>query len=424
MVSGGEEPVRAPAPRLDLESLPSAASRPLAIRLSPPGERAVRGGHPWVFAGSIESVSRPGEAGDTAVIFDRKGRFLAVGLFDPEGPIRIRILQQGEPAQVGSELFRDRIEQALARRRGLVEDTSTTGYRVLHGEGDGMPGLVLDRYGDAAVLKLYSSAWIPHLPAVVEGIREVLAPEVLLALASRQVAQARGCPAPLREGAVLQGDYAGEGLAFVEAGLRFEAHPLTGHKTGFYLDQRENRGRVRERTGGLRVLNVFSYTGGFSVAAAAGGGTEVTSVDLSAPALAQAERHFVLNPEAAEATVHRTVQGDAFEVLKRLGRDGARFGVVVVDPPSFAQKGSQTERALEAYGSLTRLALGILEPGGLLVQASCSSRVEEAAFFARLLEAAGAAGRPLTEVMRAGHPEDHPIGFPEGAYLKCLFARG
>ncbi len=423
--------------KLDPDALPHPSPHPLAVRLHPPAERAVRDGHPWVFETGIRSVDLTGRsdeaapsegngrpaAGDIAVIFDRKDRFLAVGLFDPASPIRIRVLNHGEPAQVGPDLFRDRLEQALERRASLTADPRTTGYRVVHGEGDGLPGLVLDRYGDQAVLKLYSGIWLPRLREVVPTVRRLLGSSTVLGLVSRNLADEPHCPAPLRRGTVLAGQDDSGPFPFLESGLRFEAHPVEGHKTGFYLDQRENRRRLEARTRGARVLNVFSYTGGFSLYAARGGARNVISVDRSRPALRQAERHFELNVQAARDTRHRTMEGDAFRIMDELAGHGERFGVVVVDPPSFAKEASQVEGALEAYARLTVLAMAVLEPGGLLVQASCSSRVSADDFSGRVHRAVADGGRSLVNQHRTGHPVDHPATFPEGHYLKCLFAR-
>lgn len=357
------------------------------------------------------------------MVFDRKNRFLAVGLFDPNSAIRLRILRKGTPVPVGPELFRKRLKEAARRRASLAADPGTTGHRLVHGEADELPGLVLDRYGEGIVLKLYSAIWLPWLGAVAAAVDELFEPRPLVGLVSRRLARDEALPDELREGAVLSGSPDSLPLAFLESGLRFEAHPLLGHKTGFYLDQRENRRRVEELAPEARILNVFSYTGGFSLYAARGGAREVVSVDVSGPALEQAERHFELNRDAVGSAVHRSQQGDAFQLMEQLGEEGQLFEIVVVDPPSFAQKAAQREGALDAYRALTRLALGVLSPGGVLVQASCSSRVPEDPFFAAVHAAARGVGRPLEEMARTGHPVDHPVTFPEGAYLKCLSAR-
>jgi len=361
------------------------------------------------------------------VVFDRKGRFLAVGLFDPDSPIRLRILNQGTPVPVGPAFFRERVQAALDGRRTLLDDPQTTGFRLLNGEGDRLPGLVVDRYGPTLVMKLYSPVWLPRLREVVPPLVELLEPDAIIGLSSRKLANHPMCPPVLRGGALLHGSDPGAALPFLESGLHFQAHPVEGHKTGFYLDQRANRRQVEDDVRSLaqahrsvRVLNVFSYSGGFSLYAARGGAAQVTSVDRSEPALEQARRHFELNAQVAQATTHETLAGDAFQVMEELGRQGERFHLVVVDPPSFAKEASQVPGALAAYGKLTRLALPLIQSGGILVQASCSSRVEAAPFFDAIHQVAGPR---IREIRRTGQPLDHPAGFPEGHYLKCLFAR-
>jgi 23S rRNA (cytosine1962-C5)-methyltransferase len=404
------------------------------VRIVPAAERALRAGHPWLFASSIRQVSGEPRPGDPAAIFDRKNRFLAAGIWDPEGPIRVRVLASGTPERIGNTLFAARFEAAEARRKVLVDDPTTTGVRLAFGESDGLPGVVVDRYGDHLVVKIYSVAWTPHLVALAAALEAVFAPAGVVLLPARRVRESPLALPALREASLLAGTLpagdaeAGElpgTLPFLEHGLRFEAHPLQGHKTGFYLDQRDNRQRLAEHAAGASVLNVFSYTGGFSLAAARGGAREVTSLDTSGPALAQARRHFELNRhlDAVAAARHDTLQGDAFQVMEKLAREGRRFEVVVVDPPSFAKEARQAGGALAQYGRLTALALRLLTPGGCLVQASCSSRVAAEDFFQRVHQAAREAGRPLEELARTGQPLDHPVVWPESAYLKALWAR-
>jgi 23S rRNA (cytosine1962-C5)-methyltransferase len=219
------------------------------------------------------------------------------------------------------------------------------------------------------------------------------------------------------------GEPPSEPIHFTENGLAFAADVVQGQKTGFFLDQRDNRARVRGLAAGKRVLNVFAYTGGFSVYAAAGGAREVVSLDVSAPALAHAARNFALNQAlpAVAACQHSTWAADAFEALAGLAAQPP-FDLVVVDPPALAKQAAETQPALRAYERLTRLSLAALAPGGTLVIASCSSRVSAVAFFAAVQRAARAAGRPLVEFDRTGHAIDHPVRFPEGAYLKCVYA--
>jgi 23S rRNA (cytosine1962-C5)-methyltransferase len=440
--------MRPPPPNVDPASLANASGRRLAVRIRPSAERALRAGHPWLFDESITSISESGRgrdavhagdvassgdaaragdgarAGDIAVVFDAKNRFLAAGLYDPESPIRVRVLVHGAPDEIGQAFFRRRIADALGRRRDMASD-QTTALRLLNGGSDGMAGLVADLYDRTLVLELFSAAWLPHLGDVVAAFDELLAPERVLLLAAKRVASGDAYPPELRDGAVLRGEAAAGGIPFLENGLRFEAHPFQGHKTGFYLDQRDNRRRLGERTDGARVLNVFAYTGAFSVYAARGGAREVVSVDVAAPALAQAERHFELNADdpGVSACRHRTVKGDAFEVMAAMADEGAAFDCVVVDPPSFTRAARHRQGALRAYRSLTRLAVRLLRPGGLLVQASCSSRIGREEFYAAVDAEVRAAGRSLTAVEHTGHPPDHPIGFPEAEYLKCVWGR-
>jgi 23S rRNA (cytosine1962-C5)-methyltransferase len=399
----------------------------MAVRAVPGAERALREGHPWLYADSIREQSREGAPGDLAVVFDRKGRFLAVGLYDPHSSIRVRVLQHGEPAPIGRAWFAARVAAAAARRAPLRDRppaARTTGYRLVHGENDGLPGLVVDRYAETLVMKLYTAAWVPHLQDVVAALADVVPARRLVLRLGRAMRDRPEYLHGLEDGAVLSGPPLDGPVLFWENGLRFEADPIRGQKTGFYLDQRENRARVEGLAGGRDVLNVFAYTGGFSVYAARGGARCVVDVDASAPALAAAERNLDHNRQVptVAAVGHETVVDDAFEALARMGAAGRRFGMVVIDPPAFARSRAQVDGALSAYERLTQLGLGVLSPGGILVQASCSRPIGAETFFDAIDGAARRGGRPLRELRRTGHPLDHPVAFREGAYLKCVFA--
>ena len=401
------------------------------MRVTPDAVRRLRAGHPWVFDGSIISVSRDGAAGDLAVVFDDERRFVAIGLWDPASPIRIKVLHHGRPVTIDADWFRGRLTAALERRAPLVATASTpsptTGYRVVHGENDGLPGLVLDRYGHVSVLKLYSAAWIPHLVDLVPLLREVVpSRSIVLRLARHLRADgAAALPAGLEEGVSLSGPPVVEPEPFREHGLHLEADVVRGQKTGYFLDQRDNRARVGEMAAGADVLDVFCCSGGFSVHAAAGGARRVHSIDASPFAIEAARRAMLLNSDlpAVAACRHETTIGEAFATMEHLVAARRRFDIVVIDPPSFASTAAAVPRAITSYRRLTTLGLGLVAPGGLLVQASCSSRVTEADFARAVHGAAGDAGYDLDEVARTGHPIDHPIGFPEGAYLKAVFAR-
>ena len=411
-----------------LSLIPAPNAKRIALRISPPAERALRQGHPWVFDQAITEQSQAGSPGDLAVIFDDKRKFLAVGLYDPTSPIRVRILQSRQPATINADWFKSRLSAALRLRLPLIEQSAeraTTGYRLAHGENDGLPGLVIDRYAGTLVLKLYTPAWIPHLKELCSALEQVSPAEGLILRLSRSMFKQDDLLFGLSDGLTLSGPPPVGPILFQENGLTFESDPILGQKTGFFLDQRENRARVERLSLGQSVLNVFAYTGVFSVYAARGGAKQVVSVDISAPAMQAAARNMGHNRQfsTVAAASHETLAEDAFEVLGRMASEKRWFDLVVIDPPMFAQNHSQTAAALLAYQRLTRLGLGVLRPGGVLVQASCSSRVTADAFFNAIHQAASESNRRLTEIERTGHALDHPIGFKEGAYLKCLFAR-
>ncbi len=398
-------------------------NRRLAVRVSDDALRQVRGGHPWVFDRAIRSVSPEGEPGDLAVVFDKRRRFAAIGLWDPTSPIRVRVLHAGSPRTIDDAFFADRFHEALRHRQVLVDDHSTTGYRVLNGESDGFGGLVLDRYDETAVVKLYTAAWFVHLPVVVGLATEVLGAERVVLRLSRNVADQR--TGDLFDGAVLVGTPPAGPVEFLEHGVRFGADVIRGQKTGHFLDQRENRALVGGLAAGARVLDVFSCTGGFGIHAAAGGARTVRFVDRSEHALATALANRELNDalDAVATCAFETQAGDAFEVLDAHRLAGRRWDLVVIDPPSFAPRAELVPRAMQAYAGLTELGLALTEPGGVLVQSSCSSRVDTHAFYDQIRTVADRTGHVLEELARTGHAIDHPATFPEAEYLKTMFVR-
>lgn len=414
-----------------LDGLPPVAERRLAIRVTPDALRRIRAGHPWVYDRSITSATHddlpPGSLG---VVFDRNRRFVGIGLWDPNSPIRLRMLHVGDPATIDGEWLAGRIRASVARRHDLLDHHRRShpaapglGYRAVNGENDGLPSLVVDCYADVAVIKLYSEIWYPHLRSVVEAVKAVTGSSTVVLRLARNLADRERHG--LSDGDVLTGPAPDGPVLFGEGGLTFEAEVRTGQKTGHFLDQRANRLLVGELSAGRRVLDMFASTGGFTVHAAAGGAVSVHAVDASGPTLEVVGRNLAHNagvPAVAACRVTTEV-GDAFDAMGALGRAGRRFDVVVVDPPSFAQKAATVGRARAAYAKLTRLAMAVVEPGGVLVQASCSSRVSPAEFFATVTEAAADHGATLTELRRTGHDVDHPIGYAEGEYLKAGFWR-
>ncbi len=340
----------------------------LRLRITAAAESIVRAGHPWLFADSIHELNRAGQVGELAVIYDRKDKFLAVGLFDPDSPIRVRILHAGKPATIDATWWRAGLEQTLAIRRDLF-DAQTTGYRLIHGESDGWPGLVLDRYDTTLVLKIYTAAWLPRLEEILALFQEKIPCERIVLRLSRNIQPFAEKQFQRRDGQILFGSMPDGPMIFSENGVRFEADVVRGQKTGFFLDQRENRAEVEKFAHGRKVLNAFSFSGGFSVYAARGGAKSVTDLDISAHALESAKRNFALNQNfpSVAACQHETLQADTFVWLEK---STEKFDLLVLDPPSLAKRAAEREGAAHAYERLNSLGISRLSSESILVAGS------------------------------------------------------
>jgi 23S rRNA (cytosine1962-C5)-methyltransferase len=383
--------------------------------------RHLRAGHPWVFRKAVERAPRGLAAGAIVDVVEGE-RFVARGYYDPHSAITVRILTREAAEAIDATFWRRRVQRAMALRRELVH--GTTGYRMVHGESDGLPGVVADRYGDWAVLKLYSAGLVPHRGQIVEALREAGEGALRGVYGRDEIPESEEDDASAPLGRVLWGEEPPPRIVVEEHGVRLLVDVRRGQKTGTFLDQRENRRLVRELARGRReALNCFSYTGGFSVAAALGGARRVTSVDQDAEAIALARDIFAEN--SLDPAAHGFLVDDVFDVLARLRREGRHFDLVVCDPPAFAKSQRAVEGALAGYASLNRAALAVLAPGGLLVTASCSARVSAEQFFDAVKEAAYKARVELQLVEERRQPPDHPVSpqFREGRYLKCLVYR-
>ena len=398
----------------------TAAAR-LRLRITSTAETIVRGGHPWLFADSIREQNRAGQTGELAVIYDRNDKFLAVGLFDAESPIRVRILHAGKPQTIDSTWWNAHLEKTLTRRE-ILFDATTTGYRLIHGESDGWPALVLDRYDTTLVLKIYTAAWFPRLDEILARFKEKISCERIVLRLSRNIQGGAEKQFQRRDGQILFGSTPEGSVIFLENGVRFEADVLRGQKTGFFLDQRENRAEVEKLSRGKKVLNAFSFSGGFSVYAARGGAKSVTDLDISAHALESAKRNFALNQNfpGVAACRHETVQADTFEWLPTTKEN---FDLIVHDPPSLAKRATEREGAVHAYEKLNSLGIARLSHDGILVAGSCSAHVSAVEFFDAVRRAATKSGRKFTELKTLQHPPDHPAGFKEAEYLKVIYLK-
>jgi 23S rRNA (cytosine1962-C5)-methyltransferase len=357
-----------------------------------------------------------------AVIYDRNNRFLAAGLFEPESPIRVRLLHSGKPVQIDEEWWRRRLQSAIERRADLF-DNLTTGFRWINGESDGWPGLVLDRFNTTLVLKIYTGIWLSRLPELVQLINTQLQPERIVLRLSRNLQAMAFSQFVISDGQVIHGPPLTGPVVFQETGLNFEADVLRGQKTGFFLDQRENRRHVEALAAGREVLNAFSFSGGFSLYAARGGARSVSDLDISRHALESSQRNFKLNesnPRVAGCR-HELVQADVFEWLKQ--ERALKFDLIVLDPPSLAKREVEREGALGAYGALATAGMERLRSGGILLACSCSAHVRTEEFYSVIRRAAEKSGRAFSELRTAGHAPDHPATFAEAQYLKAIYLR-
>jgi len=382
--------------------------------------RHLRAGHPWVFRKAIEKAPRGLLAGAIVDVVE-DGRFVARGYHDPHSAISVRILTR-EPAEVIDETFwRNRVRRALALRDDLVR--GTTGYRLVHGENDGLPGVVADRYGDFAVLKLYSAGLTPHRAHIVEALRQE-AKGLAGVFGRDEIPRDEESDEAAPQGRVLWGAEPPERIEIDEHGMKLLVDVRRGQKTGMFLDQRENRRMVRGLSAGRGdALNLFGYTGGFSVAAALGGARHVVTIDVDRDAIVLARENFRAN--GLDPADHAFASEDAFEILKRYKAQGRQFDLVVCDPPAFAKSQKAVEAAVAGYASLNRAALQVLAPGGILVTASCSARVSPEQFQDAVKEAAYKTHIDLQLVEDRRQPPDHPVApqFREGRYLKCAVYR-
>ncbi len=384
--------------------------------LKPGREKSLLRRHPWVFSGAIAKAKGNPAAGDTVAIADNNGRFLAWAAYSPASRIRARVWSWKESDLIGPGFLRERVRAAVARRAPWVS-ADTDAYRLVFAEADGVPGVVADRYGDTVVAQFLSAGAEAWREAIADALLETSGAARLYERSDAEVRRLEGL---LPRVGTLSGDEPPDRLRIAENGLGFWVDVRRGHKTGFYLDQRENRAWVGAHAAGKRILNAFAYTGGFAVYALAGGAAEVVSVDTSAEALALAQENIALNGlPAAKAAF---VQDDVFHLLRKYHSEGQKFDMVILDPPKFAPTAAQVKRAARGYKDINRLAFHLLPPGGLLVTFSCSGGLDAALFQKIVADAAVDAGVEARIVARLAQGPDHPVAlnYPESAYLKGL----
>ena len=388
--------------------------------LHPGKERSVMRRHPWIFEGAVAHLKGRARAGDTVDVLADNGRPLGRAAFSPHSQIRARMWSFDAEETIDHAFFKRRVAAAVAARAALPELADQQGLRLIHGESDGLPGVIADRYGETVVLQLNSAGAEKWREALVAALLQATGCARVFERSDSDVRGLEGLEA--RTGALFGGEP--DQIVIGEHGIRLEVDIRGGHKTGFYLDQRENRRLVRELAAGRSVLNCFCYTGGFSLQALAGGAASALSIDSSGPALAGARRNLALNPQLDAARAEWR-DADVFEELRALKKAGARFDLIVLDPPKFAPSAAHADRAARAYKDINLLGFRLLNPGGLLMTYSCSGGIGLELFQKIVAGAASDAGADARIQQRLSAAPDHPVAlaFPEGEYLKGLLCQ-
>jgi 23S rRNA (cytosine1962-C5)-methyltransferase len=392
------------------------------LTLKPGKEKFLLRRHPWLYSNAVDHLDGRAAAGATVVVRAHDGRFLARASFSPASAIQARVWTFDENEPVDHAFFKRRLQRAIAHRAATVSGTGAV--RLVFGEADGLPGLIVDHYRSAGGGR--EQLVCQFMAAGVEAWKREIVEALVEATGCRHVYERSDASIREKEGlrrvtGVLAGDEPPDWLAVEESGVRYRIDVRHGHKTGFYIDQRDNRGLIARHAGGRDVLNCFCYTGGFSLAALKGGARRVLSIDSSGEALAHAQESVAANGFDADRA--GWLDADAFKALRALHDKGERFDLVVLDPPKFAPSQQHVGRAARAYKDINLLGLKLLRPGGLLATFSCSGAIDGVLFHKIVAGAAADAGVDVRVLGRLGAGLDHPMlcGFPEAEYLKGLW---
>ena len=382
-------------------------------------DKNVRAHHPWVFSGAVERVKGKPRLGETVEVRTANGELLGLGAWSPESQIQVRLWTFQDEA-IDYNFFVKRIQQALAYRQQLGIPARNTGYRVINAESDGLPGVTVDKFGDYLVMQA--------LTAGADYWKQALAEALLAVIPAKGVYERSDVEVRNKEGLTpVVGNLKGEAppayIDIIEEGRQFRVDVLNGHKTGFYLDQRDNRSALQAYAKDKTVLNCFSYTGGFSIAALQGGAAQAINIDASQPALDLAAQNAELNGFAADRM--QNISGDVFKLLRDYRNEGRQFDIVVLDPPKFAENRNQLEKAARGYKDINLLGFKLLRPGGLLFTFSCSGLMEGSLFQKIVADAAVDADCDARILRKLDQATDHPtrLAFPEGYYLKGLICQ-
>lgn len=386
--------------------------------LKPRKEESLQNGHLWIFSGALQQPPHWIEPGGLVDVKSSTGKFVARGYYNPRTDIAIRILTRAAEEEIGEAFFQRRVTEAVALRQVFAPDV-TNAFRLINAEGDGLPGLVVDRYAEVLVAQIHTLGMERLRPQLIEALMDCTGTHGILLRNDGQARQREGME--LEEPAVVAGAVPTQ-VTIRENNVLFTVDPWEGQKTGFFLDQRDKREALRKYARNARVLNCFSYTGGFSVYAALNN-SQVVSVDISAPAIEAAHQHFVLN--GLDPSQHEFHIANVFDFLEVARQEGRQFDVVVLDPPAFAKAQSARNQALNAYRRLNLLGMQVLRPGGILLTCSCSGAVGMDDLLGVLAQGSQRLGRSVQLLEMFTHGVDHPIhlAMPETSYLKAVFCR-
>ena len=398
-----------------------------SLHLKAGRDKSVKRRHPWIFSGAVERVDGEPTGGETVLVKSAEGQPLAVAAWSPLSQIRARIWSFDPAVRIEKSFFESSIGRAVQLRASLGAARHSNALRLVHGESDGLPGLIVDRYADVLVTQFLSAGAEHWREVILDLLIEISSCESVFERSDSDVRKLEGLEPRVgwartagAEPPSVRGNHEAKRCPIVEHGLNFRVDVEAGQKTGFFLDQRDNRQRVRALAGGREVLDAFCYTGGFSIAALAGGAAHVTAVDSSAPALEVAKEN--LNANAMEGSRISFEQADVFAYQRLLRDRGRSFGLIILDPPKFAPTAAQVKNAARAYKDINLMALKLLAPGGLLATFSCSGGISAELFQSIVAGAASDAGVDAKIIERFGAAADHPVAlqFPEGDYLKGM----
>jgi len=383
-------------------------------------EKAVLHRHPWVFSGAIEKVKGKPENGDVVKLIDAKGAFLAYGFYNDQSRVALRLLEWDEAAEINEQWFKAKVAAAVESRNNILVDGVTNTCRLIFSESDYLPGLIVDKYADHLAVQVLTSGIEKMMPCIIDELQRLLKPESIF---DKSDASSRGHEGLQTSNIVLWGNHPPERVEVIENGIRYNINIAEGQKSGFYCDQRDNRNILAAHSKGKKVLDCFSYTGGFTLNSLNRGAASVTSVDSSQLAIDTLRENILLNKFDTGKTI--TIISDVNKQLRKFREESETFDIVVLDPPKYAPSRSALDKASRAYKDLNRLGMLLLNKGGLLATFSCSGAMDMETFKQVLAWAALDAGKQVQFIYQFCQPEDHPVrsSFPEGEYLKGLLCR-